>query len=276
MTALDETAAPVGPDDEAWIASTPKRVPAGRDPGGLRSVGTALDVLECFAVDSALGVSDIARRVGVAKSTAHRVLTTLAGRGFIEQDPDTGLYSLGLHLYELGTLSLERNRLRHAALPTLRIMAHQTGLTVNLGVPDGADVVFIERLEAPHSVRFLGHSGRRLPAHCTSSGKVIAAYNTQLDEERRIAGFPPRASATIRREADWEQELSLVRTRGHAITHNASYDGSSSVAVPIRKGGSAVGSVSFFGPSEVIVPKIDKLVPMLIAGAARVARDHRA
>ena len=143
MTALDETTAGDQPGlrDDAWVTSTPKRVPEGRDGGGLRSVGTAMDVLECFAVDATLGVSDIARRVGVAKSTAHRVLTTLAGRGFIEQDPETGLYSLGLHLYELGTLSLERNRLRHAALPTLRIMAHQTGLTVNLGVPDGADVV---------------------------------------------------------------------------------------------------------------------------------------
>ncbi|WP_068249378.1 IclR family transcriptional regulator [Janibacter corallicola] len=278
MTAMRESGARPhgGAHGGAWIASTPKRVSPGRDVGGLRSVGTALDVLECFATDSALGVSDIARRVGVAKSTAHRVLTTLASRGFIEQDEETGLYSLGLHLYELGTLSLARNQLRHAALPTLRMMAHQTGLTVNLGVADGADVVFIERIEAQDSVRFLGHSGRRLPAHTTSSGKAIAAFDEQLDQERRIAGFPPRARETIRREEDWDAELRWVRSNGHARTRDASYDGSASVAVPIRHQGAVLGSVSFFGPGEVINPRIGKLLPMLVAGAARISRDYRA
>ncbi len=277
MTVTEEPDARMRAADEsdAWIRSTPKRVPPERGGGGLRSVGTALDVLECFAIDSTLGVSDIARRVGVAKSTAHRVLTTLAARGFIEQDEDTGLYRLGLHLYELGTLSLARNRLRHAALPTLRLLAHQTGLTVNLGVPDGGDVVFIERIEAENSWRFLGHSGRRLPAHTTSSGKAIAAFNDQLDHERRMAGFPPRASRTIRREEDWDRELRWVRAHGHAITHDGSYDGSASVAVPIRQSGSAIGSVSFFGPSEALEPRISQLVPMLLAGVARICRDHR-
>ena len=79
MTTATHEPLPHTTTDDAWCTSTPKRTTGG----GLRSVGTALDVLECFAVDSALGVSDVARRLGVAKSTAHRVLTTLAGRGFV-------------------------------------------------------------------------------------------------------------------------------------------------------------------------------------------------
>ena len=106
----------------------------------LRSVRIALDVLECFATDEELGVTDVATKIGVAKSTAHRVLTTLAGRGFIEQDPDSGLYRLGLHLYELGQLTISRNPLRHAALPTLRQIASQTSLTANLAIADGPDL----------------------------------------------------------------------------------------------------------------------------------------
>ena len=118
MTTATHDPFPQAASEDAWCTSTPKRAAAG----GLRSVGTALDVLECFAVDSALGVSDVARRLGVAKSTAHRVLSTLAGRGFVEQDAN-GLYRLGLHLYELGMLSHARNGLRHVALPVMQAVA---------------------------------------------------------------------------------------------------------------------------------------------------------
>ena len=134
--------------------------------------------------------ADVARRLGVAKSTAHRVLTTLASRGFIEQDSQ-GLYRLGLHLYDLGMLSHARNGLRHAALPVMQAVAEQTRHTVNLGVPDGGDVVFIERIESVDGVRILGHSGRRQAAHCVSSGLAIAAFNPDVDRARREAGFPP-------------------------------------------------------------------------------------
>lgn len=256
-------------DDGAWCTSTPRRGAAG----GLRSVGTALDVLECFAVDSELGVSDIARRLGVAKSTAHRVLTTLASRGFVEQDAH-GLYRLGIHLYELGTLSHARNGLRHVAMPVMRAVAEQTGHTVNLGVPDGADIVFVERIESVDGVRILGHSGRRQPAHCVSSGLVIAAFNPTVEHDRRQAGFPPRARGTIRRVEDWERTLAEVRRKGHAVLHSGSFTGASSIAVPIRTQGTAVGSISVLGPTPLIEPDVRRVVPLLTAAANRIAKQY--
>lgn len=264
--------------DIAWCATTPKR-PSGVDPAttaSLKSVGSALDVMECFAIDGELGVSDIARKLGVAKSTAHRLLQTLVSRGFVEQDRQTGLYRLGMHIYELGQLALERNGLRHAALPTLRQVAHTTGLTVNFAVPDGPDVVFVERIESPEGVRFLGHVGRRFPAHCTSSGKAIAAHNHDLEECRRRAGFPPRVSKTVRTEADWDQALAQVRRDGYAVSHSESFDGASSVAVPVLVHRLAIASVSLFGPSDVITPKVDRLVPVLIAASRRIAKSQGA
>lgn len=256
---------------EAWCTSTPRRGTSG----GLRSVGTALDVLECFAVDSSLGVSDVARRLGVAKSTAHRVLTTLASRGFVEQDA-SGCYRLGLHLYELGMLSHARNGLRHVALPVMRAVAEQTGHTVNLGVPDGADVVYVERIESPDGVRILGHTGRRQPAHCTSSGLVIAAFNPAVDQERRHAGFPPKARGTIRRAEDWDRTLAEVRHRGHAVLHSGSFVDASSVAVPIRVRGQAIGSISVLGPTPLIEPDTRRVVPLLTAAANRIAKQYTA
>lgn len=268
-TATHEPPAGVVTDD-AWCTSTPRRGSAG----GLRSVGTALDVLECFAADSTLGVSDVARRLGVAKSTAHRVLTTLASRGFVEQDA-SGLYRLGIHLYELGMLSHARNGLRHVALPVMRAVAEQTGHTVNLGVPDGADVVFVERIESIDGVRILGHSGRRQSAHCTSSGLVIAAFNPTVEHDRREAGFPPRAKGTIRRVEDWDRTLACVRRAGHAVLHSGSFADASSVAVPIRVQGMAIGSISVLGPTPLIEPDVRHVVPLLTAAANRIAKQYQ-
>lgn len=268
-TAIHEPPTEAAPDDGAWCASTPRR----GSTGGLRSVGTALDVLECFAVDATLGVSDVARRLGVAKSTAHRVLTTLAGRGFVEQDAN-GSYRLGLHLYELGMLSHARNGLRHVALPVMCAVAEQTGHTVNLGVPDGADVVYVERIESMDGIRILGHSGRRQPAHCTSSGMVISAFNPTVDHDRREAGFPPRARGTIRRVEDWDEALVEVRRTGHAVLHSGSFGDASSVAVPIRVQGMAIGSLSVFGPTPLIEPDVRRVVPLLTAAANRVAKHY--
>ncbi len=257
--------------EHPWCASTPKRVTDREGGAGLRSVGTALEVLECFATDGELGVSDIARRLGVAKSTAHRVLTTLLSRGFVEQDEDSGLYRLGIHLYELGQLAQARNEIRHVALPTLRDVARVTGHTVNFGVPDGADIVFVERLETQAGVRILGHVGRRLPAHCTSSGKAIAAHNIALDRSRRHAGFPPRFRGTIRREEVWDAELEKVRRRGFATSTDASFEGVSSVAVPVIIDRVALASVSVFGPTVSVAPDIERVVPVLTAAARRIA-----
>lgn len=260
--------------DEAWCTTTLKRTGRADESGSLKSVGSALDVLECFAADTELGVSDIARRLGVAKSTAHRLLQTLVSRGFIEQDRTTSQYRLGIHVYELGALALARNGLRHAALPILHQLAATTRLTVNLGVPSDGDVVFVERIENKDGVRILGHSGRRLPAHCTSSGKAIAAFNRDFDMARRRGGFPPRVSKTVRTEADWDAVLTEVRRLGYAHSHSESFDGASSVAVPVVVNRIGIASVSIFGPTSDIQPNIDRLVPVLVAAGRRIAKAY--
>lgn len=236
--------------------------------GSLRSAGTALDVLGCFAVDSELGVSDVARRLGIAKSTAHRLLQTLCSRNFIEQDPQTGLYRLGLHLYELGHLAQARNTMRHAALPHMQHIARLSGHSVNLGVPDGADVVFIERIEP---LLEEGIIGRRQSMHCTSSGKVIAAFNPSADHARRQAGFPAQAPGTVRTSGDWDQTLERVRRSGFAVSRNESFDNITSIAVPVLRRRRAVGALSVFDKTEAITPHLDRLHVLLATAAHRIS-----
>lgn len=256
--------------DDARHVTTPKHA---EEPGSLRSVGTALDLLECFATDDELGVSDIARRLGVAKSTAHRLLSTLRTRGFIEQDPESGRYRLGLHLFELGHLAQVRHPLREVAQPICLDLSRRTGLTVNLSVLDGADVVFIERVESVDS-RGLNEWGRRLPAHVASSGKAIAAWNEEFSLARIAAGFPPRSRATVRTATEWEATLRLVRKRGYATSEDESFLGASSVAVPIMDPPSPVFSaLSFFGRSHDLQPRLPLLVQVLQRSARRIGHE---
>ena len=259
--------------DDLWVVSTPRRT--AREPAeSLRSVGIALDVLECFATDAELGVTDIARRLGIAKSTAHRMLTVLTARGYTEQVAATGKYRLGIHVYELGQLAQARNALRHAALPVMRYISDTTGLTINLSVPDGADMVFVERLEKPGLEEHLEHVGRRMPAHVTSSGKVVAAFNGEVDRCRREAGFPPRVSRTVRSETDWDRELDLARRHGYATSESESFNEVSTVAVPIlNMRGTAIASLSLMGPTDRIRAEIPRLAQLLRTESRRIGRQ---
>ena len=262
--------------EPAWCTTTPRRSWRGLGrPAveGLKSVSTALDVLECFAVDGELGVSDIARKLGIAKSTAHRLLSTLCSKGIAEQSPDTGLYRLGLHLYELGQLAQARNIRRHVALPIMISLAASTRHTINLAVIDGPDVVFLERLETNDDVRFLGHAGRRYPSHCTSSGKAIAAYNPEAAQARRDAGFPPRVSHTVRTQVDWDRQLVEVRRRGFAVSIGESFENVTAIAVPILDPARrATSAVSILGPSSEIVPDLERLARLVQMAARRIGR----
>ncbi|SDB86413.1 DNA-binding transcriptional regulator, IclR family [Raineyella antarctica] len=265
------------PTSGTWEVTTFARGRGRQQPtrqGELRSVGSALDVLECFSVDGELGVSDIARRLDIAKSTAHRLLTTLCSRRIVEQNPHTGRYRLGIHLYELGHLAQARSDLRQVALPTMSELSRQTGYVVNLSVPDGADVVYIERLEVGPGSKLLAQSGRRLPSHVTSSGKVIAAYNADADRARREAGFPPRASSTIRSLPEWQSVLDDVRRVGYAHADNESYEGISTVAIPLLDlGQSAYAALSLLGPTERLGPQVPALARLLRSAAQRISRS---
>lgn len=260
------------PDDGAWCSSTPKRTVGGDGAvSGLKSVGTALDVLECFAADSELGVSDVARKLGIAKSTAHRLLHTLGTRGFIHQNQASGLYRLGIHLFELGQLVHSRDELRHAALGTLRELAAISDLTVNFAVPDGADVVYVERIENVDGARLLRHLGRRLPSHTTSAGKVLAAHNRAVYAARVNAGFPPRLSGTIRSAEEWARCIERVRRDGYATSNSESIEQTSTLAAAVLQHGVAIASVSVLGPTENVAPRIKRLVPLVRAAARRIA-----
>ena len=153
--------------------------------GGLSTVRNAARLLKVFRSREAdLGVSELARRLGLGKSTVHRMLTTLVAEGLIEQNPRTGGYRLGIVMFELGQAVRVHMDLHAAVGPVLGELRAQTGESSQVGVLDGHEVVYVDRMESAHSLRLFTETGRRVPVHCTSSGKVLLAY---LPEARRQA-----------------------------------------------------------------------------------------
>ena len=219
----------------------------------LQSVTIALDIIDALAGSPELPVSELARRVGVAKSTAHRTCSVLAERGLLDHTP-SGAYRLGLRFVEYGQLATERTAVRGEGLPLLVELRNTLGETVQIGVPAGADVVYVERVEGRHALRYAANS-RRSPIHRSSAGKVLAAFNPAMVEARLAAGLPPSTGYTIVVPELLVQELAGVRRRGYARSVDETELGMSSLAVPVQAptGDAVVAAISMVGPTARVL-----------------------
>lgn len=239
----------------------------------LQSVTIALDIVDALTAVRELNLSELARRVGVAKSTAHRTCSVLVGRGLLDRTPSGG-YQLGLRFVEYGHLASARSAVRDRGLPLLVELRNSLGETVQIGVPAGVDVVYVERVEGMRALRYASENSRRSPLHRSSAGKVLAAYDSALLEARLAAGLPASTGYTIVVPELFVAELSRVRQRGYARSVDETELGMSSLAVPVfaRPGGPVVAAISMVGPTSRVVGEHEVgHVTVLTAGARRLA-----
>lgn len=254
----------------ARAASTKKDDTPARGSGG-RSVGIALDLIDAFAGDVELGVSELARRTGVAKSSVSRTCAHLVARGYLDR-VGPGRFRLGMQLLELGRLVEIRTGLGSTALEILQGLAGAVKQTVHLGVPDGADVLFVERVEASRHLRYASEPWRRSPVHRSSCGKVLAAYLPHVLEARLKAGLPARTGYTIVVPELLMAELDRVRERGYATNVEETEIGGASLAVPVRNPRTrmVVAALALVGPTHQVMDDESRLVELLRLAARRL------
>lgn len=212
----------------------------------------ALAVLSTIArAEEPVGVSEIARRTGVSKSTVHLSIQTMRALGFVEQDLVSGRYVLGLAAAQLGAAALGQSRLIAAMAGPMRQLADRSREAVSLGVRSGDEVVFVKRFETSHVLRTSIREGTRMPLHASASGKCIllGLGEDEIAELYPDEILPEQASNTLRRRSDLLADLDDVRQRGYATSHDEYLDGVSGAAVPIRIGDEIVGSLSIAGPT---------------------------
>lgn len=201
----------------------------------IESVDNALKLLLLLGEQPQIRLSEATRYLGVASSTAHRLLAMLTYRDFVRQDPDSKAYLPGPALTSVAFAIFGRIDIQRTAIPVMRTLSEQLGETIHVGMLDGANIRFIAAVEGPKAVRVASRLGRTMPAHCTSTGKALLAALSE-DELRQL--FPQETlqgitARSIMSRAKLESELSRIRERGYAGNREESEEGVASVAVPI-------------------------------------------
>ncbi|SFL40194.1 IclR family transcriptional regulator [Geodermatophilus ruber] len=201
------------------------------------SVDNALWLLQLVGDRQALRVAEAADLLGVARSTAHRLLTALRRRGFVMQDRPNGAYRPGPALYEVGLAAVSRIDIRRVARPVLEQLREETQETVSLALLEGTTVRFVDCVESPRSVRVGNRTGVVRPAHASAVGKAILAGLSDAELDRRYpdGSLPPASTtAALTDLAGLQAELAAIRAQGYALNWEESADGVCAVAVALK------------------------------------------
>ena len=239
---------------------------------GIQVIDRAFDILELLADErDGLGVTDIAARTGLNKSTAHRILSALGARGYVERS-GRGIYRNGLKLVDLASVHLNRVELKTEARPYLRELTARMNLTTHLAILDGTDAVYIDKVAVESSLRLYSQIGRRIPVHCSALGKSLLSGLSERELAALVSGYrfevftpttPADAGVLLR-------QVAAVRERGYAVDDAEHEPGVRCIAAPIRDyRGKVVAAVSLTGPAEVVCPARETEIADWVVRTAR-------
>jgi len=224
----------------------------------VRSVDRAAALLLALGESpSPAGVTELARRLGLHKSTASRLLATLQRRGLVEQDDETGKYRLGLVVIRLAERAERTLDLRSIAMPELERLARLTHETTGLGVLDADQLLAIAHVDGPNLVAVGDWTGRATPLHCVASGKVLLAALAEREVLRIVRrGLHPYTERTITDLEPLLEELARIRRRGYATALGEYELGLNAVAAPVRDArGQVIAAVDVWGPAFRLTPR---------------------
>ncbi|MCF7550640.1 IclR family transcriptional regulator [Pseudonocardia sp. WMMC193] len=245
-----------------------------RDGGPISVVGRAFGLLAAFQpTDGALSLSELARRTGLSKATVHRLVHQMAEQGAVEISAEG--VRVGTRLFELGQLAARPRSLRDAAAPHLADLREATGETVHLAVSDGAEVLYVQKLESRRVPDVESRVGGRMPLYCTAVGKVLLAH-APADVVREVLAGPleRRTPRTVVAPGLLERELARIRETGVGEEREESTVGVACVASPVfATSGEVVAAVSITGRSTRIDPS--RLAPAVRTTALGISRSLR-
>jgi IclR family transcriptional regulator, pca regulon regulatory protein len=250
-------------------------------PGFSQSLERGLAVLCAFTPQRpTLGINELARELGLTRSTTHRYVSTLASLGFLEQDDGTRKYRLGPRVLDLGFSTLGSMDLREIAAPHLRRLTDATGYTSNLAIRDDTDVILIDRVRGlpgrHHNLEFSLHVGSRIPAYCSATGKVLLAFLPRPDLHRLVERIDvvQRGPRTVMEKGALLAELEQVARTGLAVNDEELDRGLRSIAAPVRaRSDEVVAAINVAIPwsPEPMSELVTRLGPILQATAGEIA-----
>jgi IclR family acetate operon transcriptional repressor len=259
------------------MSAAPRNAADGRTPPQypIESVDNALKLLLLFAEQPRIRLTDASSYLGVASSTAHRLLAMLQYRGFVRQDAASRAYEPGGALATIAAAVLRQVDVRARARPILERLNAEFDETVHLGRLEGRQVNFLDSIESGRAVRVASRAGRSLPAHCTSTGKAMLSTLSQDELRRR---YPDEELAavtdkTITSRAVLERELATTRKRGFAASMQESEEGVASVAVAMTSPGGDLYAVNISMPTTRMSTAVRAKVSAALISAAQEITD---
>lgn len=202
----------------------------------IQSVDRAVQIVDFFTGPQAeLGITEIAERIGLGKSTVYGLVNTLLKAGYLEQNEENKKYRLGLKLFELGTIVQNRMDVREIARPYLETLSKIFNMTVHMGIYRDWEMVYIDKVDGPNTRIVYSQVGKRAPMYCTGIGKAVLAHMSPADIQY-ILSRQPLETLTEHTLTDSErilEELEQIRLRGYAVDEEEVELGLRCVAVPI-------------------------------------------
>lgn len=232
----------------------PQSAPNIQDIGMDKTLLKGLTVLEAVTdvFQPPRTIDELATRVGLTRSNAHRTLQTLMHAGYIERDEEQG-YRGGVRLFELAARQLALLDLRRVAGPAMRKLAADSGETVHLSVLDGMDVVYIDKIDSPQPIRAYSMIGGRAPAYAVATGKALLAYQPDGYLETHVTELKRHTAATITSMPLLREDLRKAVRLGYAVNRGEWRDGVGGIAVTIFNAlDDVVGAIGISGPLERI------------------------
>lgn len=278
MKAPSTAARPASPRRPGTVVHTvaePKRRTGTS--GGTESAGRVADVLDLFTTGpAALGVSQIARELGLGKAVVHRILQSLASRSFVESDPQTRGYRLGPGAVALGARALRDLDLRRAARPVLSRLRDETRETTTLSAAIGGSRVYLDQYESPQEIKMKVELGRPYPLHAGASSRAILAFMPEETRETVIAnGLERLTPETVGDPEALRRLLNDTRSTGYSTSRGERQHGAGSVAAPVLgMDGEVAGAISVCGPvSRFDSAAVEWYVPLVCQAAAEISRS---
>lgn len=233
----------------------------------IQSVINATNILKLFTIDQPyLTVTEIATHSGLSKGAVSKIMATLVSQGFVKKEQQKG-FSLGYTIISLAGIALTKNKIRELMSPILTKVALDVKEDSHLAVLDGDNIIYLEKIYSTKHTEAKTVLGGRNPAHSTSSGKVLLAYQSDYFIKELIAnGLQAFTEHTIVNPLLLEKELKVIRSTGYAISIDELTEGISSIAVPIKDyTNKVIASLSIVGSSKILTrTKMTSLIGYLI------------
>jgi IclR family transcriptional regulator, acetate operon repressor len=256
------------------VSQQPAALPVTEQVAGTQTIARSLSVLRVLRdAEEDVGVTEIARALGLNASTTHRILRALVAAGYVAQNAHSERYRLGREAFLLGhaarrTLGLE------AAMPVLERLAEETGESVNLVIRDGKAGLVVLRAESRQPLRFTQNVGTQIPLYCTSSGKTLLAFADDYRAEvARLRDIRQLTPATLTSPEELLRDLEETRERGYSVNRAEHIPGVWGVAAPVLDAdGRAIAVLAVQGPEIRITEDRVAALAALVIETARAVR----